>query len=210
MHFWRTEINRKLVDHFREQELLHKDYNSDVDVAMEDVSSEFSELAVDNVADDGVAGPNISLATSVFICSMCSPVPDANMMDYGSLPVPTPLFYPELFGHRCLTRSRSGLGADNGEEIHVDSSMKLEGQQRYRTRWSCEELKIDKEIGRMVEEIVTTCGLDPAHATVEEMDKSGAKLTCGRCMVAFRRAVSDNKQPQAFGWRRAVSGSVVA
>lgn len=214
MHFWRTEINTKLVNHFREQESLYRGHgnHSDVDVAMEDISSGSSELANTHVADGGVAGQNISLATTVFICSTCSTVAnEMDMMDCDSPAVPIPLFYPELFGHRCLTRSRPhyGFGPENSEEAHVDPFVKLDGQRRYRTKWSCEQLRIDKQIGRMVEDIVTACGLDPARATAEDMDKCRAKLMCMRCMVKFRRTVSNDKRPQAFGWRRAVSGSVV-
>lgn len=206
MHFWRTEINRKLVNHFQKQELLHKGLCNyeDIDVAM-DAASGSSGLENADAVEDCVTERKLSLATAVFICSTCSAAAVSNMMDCGLPPVPTPLFYPELFGHQCLTRSRP----ENGKE-DIDPCVKLDGQQRYRTRWSCEELMMDMEIGRMVEGIVTACGLDPIHATAEDMDKCCARLVCERCVTQRRRTDLDKRQLQAFGWRRAVSGSGVA
>lgn len=157
-------------------------------------------------------GPhNLTLATTVFVCLDCSaPSPFDLMYDgYDSsdeediLPWRSredkhvPLFYPKVMGHRCLTReSHYNYGRTDPSQYLDDFCMR-------RTKWSCESIKTDKKLSKMMESIIEACDLDPLTATISDMDGLDAWLACPRC-ASWSDAATDDAQLPAFGWYSAV------
>lgn len=166
----------------------------------------------------------MKLAITVFKCRLCSPTRHAwidsdddfgyEMNDsfsdvLGILP-PTskPLFYPKVFGHRCLTKPE-GLGWLFGFSDGVDPSVKLDSLASERKRWTCEYLRLDKASRKIVEGVVKACGLDPATTTADTMDEFNPRLGCITC-ARWLDGESDLAEMDAFGWRTAVSVAYIS
>ncbi|KAJ7459070.1 hypothetical protein B0H11DRAFT_178141 [Mycena galericulata] len=121
--------------------------------------------------DDDSIKARLPLATSVYKCSTCiSDYEDGFYHQIGSgIECPCrPLFWPRVLAHRCLTRTDF-----SSMLMFMDASQDV--------MWRTGPLEVDSSTVEIVEKIVTACGLDPATATVEEMDAADARLACHAC-----------------------------
>jgi hypothetical protein len=201
---WRADIHKKLVKNVR------------IDGGSEN----------ENSPSDEVITKKINLATTVFRCSRCSSARYRNgpMWDdyYDSdsefdfdfdldgfpffdknvtpkLKTTNPLFYPNVLAHRCLTKP-SGWCIPS---VHNDPTVILDALSAYRKEWSCEDLVVDKSAGKIVKSLVNLCGLDPASATVGDMDELDARFVCTLC----NPRIKESERPITVltrGWREAV------
>ena len=138
--------------------------------------------------------PTIHLATTVFQCKQCSLL---NCLEGAGDLDGVVLFYPEVLNHHCCTRTPS-YGGNAG-----DVSLHLERQLAARKPWSCEELAINATASKSMEAIVRFCDLDPASATVEDLDNiTTIWFGCPKCVEW--PAHSPNAKVPLFGWRAAV------
>ena len=155
----------------------------------------------------------LSLATTVFRCKSCTPSsfpffdddPWSDILFPGMLsprsPVSrSPLFYPNVMGHRCLTKQR-GYSPDY---IFADPTIQLHHSTNIRMKWSCGPLQLDDTAKEVVSKIVKTCGLDPLSTTTAQMDLLDPMVACLEC-VTWDREIHDLCQAQVFTWRAAVS-----
>lgn len=164
----------------------------------------------------------MKLATTVFKCRKCGeryhnwPYRMGNMELACHRPPPIigdvtyPLFYPQVLGHRCLTKQET---TDPPVSYYADPSLKLNFDDspfvncntlRHRQNWDCSCLAVDSTSGERVAKIITTCGLDPATTTAEDMDKLDPRVGCPNC-VEVKAIEPDVARLMCFGWREAVS-----
>lgn len=154
----------------------------------------------------------LSLATTVFRCKACSPLPltfyeeeswdDSwfpGVLSSRSTGLRSPLFYPNVMGHRCLTKQRL-YGPDY---LFADPTTQLNYSPNLRTKWSGAPLQLDNVAKDMVSKVVETCGLDPLTTTTMQMDILNPKLACLEC-VAWDSEIQDLCQASVFTWRAAV------
>ncbi|KAL4070439.1 hypothetical protein J3A83DRAFT_4243270 [Scleroderma citrinum] len=152
----------------------------------------------------------LSLATTVFCCKTCNPS-STDFYDWseeyesllsGMLSQPSmsrsPLFYPEVLGHRCLTKKRGYR-----DDIPGDVTKQLYYPAGFRTKWSCIPLQIDDTAKNIASKIVEACGLDPLTTTTVQMDTLNPKLACLEC-VTWDIGYGNQCQTPVFGWRAAV------
>ncbi|KAF8215828.1 hypothetical protein K438DRAFT_1799507, partial [Mycena galopus ATCC 62051] len=139
----------------------------------------------DDTISDNVAKDRLKLATSVFKCSSCGNGSDIyfdDLLSYGGGSYHKgcrPLYYPNALAHRCLTRVPD----------YSMALMLLSGDMSKDCVWRSTVLKFDKDTAGYVEKIVRACGLDPATATVADMDAADKRLACHACAV--RGAVAE-------------------
>jgi hypothetical protein len=160
-------------------------------------------------ASDEVILQRIQLASTVFTCIPCGYVqgfeddlftmfpliPDLpSNLPTTSRPLQTrPLWFPRVFGHRCLTKPRGHGIAGN--------TMILHGLACYRQRWSCGSvIKVDKKTCEAAVAIIEACEMDPRIATVDDMDLLDVRLECLACLVLNE----EDPSHIVFGWRSAV------
>ncbi|KAF9225272.1 hypothetical protein BS17DRAFT_872387 [Gyrodon lividus] len=171
------------------------------------------------VPDDSEIIQNLSLATTVFNCKCCNSRlgiffdvydddgSEDDLIDpwgFGLSPRrhrvrSNPLFFPKVMGHRCLTKQR-GFNWDNPGG---DPTKQLDYPMGSRTRWTCQPLQLDEKADKIVANIVTTCGLDPATTTTVQMDQLDPQLACLGCLQ-WSDEEQDEADASVFGWRAAV------
>jgi len=151
----------------------------------------------------------LSLATTVFRCKACSLSPlaffdegpwgDSWFSGVRSNAPRSPLFYPNVMGHRCLTKQRQ-YGSDY---LFADSTIQLSSPPSLRTKWSCVPLQLDNVAKDIVSKVVEACSLDPLTTTTVQMDFLNPKLACLEC-VTWDPEIQDLCQASVFTWRAAV------
>lgn len=159
------------------------------------------------LTDDELSA-EMKLATTIFRCSTCSSS-NPFLFDGGSSSsddssVPSrqlkPLFYPEVLGHRCLTRSSDPLWS---WESRVEPIQRLDNSPRTRKKWTARSLRLDPPMKKMVEAVLQAVDMDPAITTPKDMDNLGAWFACLKCAIPR----SAGAQTKAYGWRDAVGAS---
>jgi hypothetical protein len=151
--------------------------------------------------NDNDLAAKMRLATTVFQCATCSsPFHDDFLMSSDDTTLMSRksklLFYPEVLGHRCLTRS-----SDLSRTEYIQH---LDHCTRTRKRWTARSLRLDLHVQKMVEAVVEVAGMNSATTTPEDMDNLGAWFACLRC--AFPRGANMG-QTKAYGWRDVVGAS---
>lgn len=180
------------------------------------------------IPDDSRIIQDLSLATTVFNCKSCNPrfgisyalyEPDfdsdtdsASSEDdffdpwsFGLGPRrprsrSNPLFFPKVLGHHCLTK-QPGINWDNASG---DPTKQYDHPVGIRTRWGCHLLQVDEVAGKMVANVITSCGLDPETTTAVEMDQLDHQLACLDCLE-WSDDEWDKADALMFDWRGAVS-----
>lgn len=170
----------------------------------------------------------LSLVTTVFNCKCCNPhfgivyglydTDFSSDTDYnsseddilgpwgfglgsrGTRSRSSPLFYPKVLGHRCLTKQHEL----NWDSASGDPTKQYDHSMGTRTRWTCHLLQVDEKAGKMAANVVSTCGLNPETTTVDEMDQMNYQLACLECL-SWSDDEWDQADAQVFGWRAAVS-----
>ncbi|KDQ62855.1 hypothetical protein JAAARDRAFT_188497 [Jaapia argillacea MUCL 33604] len=154
----------------------------------------------------------IRLASTVFKCDRCSctrsywassaaPMRQAVLCGESDgnplyiLPSP-PLFYPQVFGHRCLCTSSQLQTSLNDRN---DPSTSLGFSVTDRSAWSSDLLRVDFRASKFAEEIVRVCGLDPMVATAKQMDDMFARVVCVACAVDEEEGFLEG-----MNWRAAI------
>ncbi|KAJ6502644.1 hypothetical protein DFH09DRAFT_296401 [Mycena vulgaris] len=168
----------------------------------------------DATEDDDEIKRRLTLATSVFRCDMCGDDDFDDMLfpDYGIGVRCRPLFWPRVLAHRCLTKTADYM---------LDYGMPFMEATRD-IPWRSRILSVDTHVGDIVKKIVVVCGMDPATATVEDMDVANPRLAChacakrdaddpGRTSGSADPAPAADAEPdmkpatvRAFSWREAV------
>lgn len=140
-----------------------------------------------------------NLAVTVFACLRCNTFsrpkdrPDPNPFSNKPKAI-VPLFYPQPFGHPCMTRTQREDGRDPSDPTKL-----LLNDTSHRCPWNTEHLFLDERLSSYAERLVECAGLDPATATVEEMDRFGVEFRCTACE-------DTSVKVELYGWRAAVSG----
>jgi len=145
---------------------------------------------------DEDAAQTLNLATTVFEC-----LEDRNH---------NTLFYPQVLGHTCLTRTKNRWPAiddslTRGVRRLVDHAVTLPnisnydidcyGITQYRCVWGA-RLILSDHARSVAEDLVRLAGLDPTTATVEDMDQLGLRFVCRTC--------ANDCIASLFTWRAAV------
>jgi hypothetical protein len=68
-------------------------------------------------------------------------------------------------------------------------------------------LKLDTSVAEIVEKVVIACGLDPATATVEDMDKADPRLACHTCAIRSSPASASSSTSASASTSAAASTS---
>ncbi|KAF8913174.1 hypothetical protein CPB84DRAFT_1841573 [Gymnopilus junonius] len=171
------EIIKKVRDNSTNKEVMA--YNPDAEHCYFEVPDRIRfpnmHLSEDQLKD------KLRLASTVFICKKCKPEPDNYSWypdDWSSpSPMSEPLFYPQALGHTCLRLQSSRYDWEKHDDI---LDMDRKDMQR-RKRWTCDLLEVDTYKSSKAELVVRFCGLDPAVATTEDMDRLELRLACRLC-----------------------------
>jgi len=154
----------------------------------------------------------LELATTVFRCNSCTWTPLLYSLDYEDddySRVNTLLFYPQVLGHRCLTRESLGYW----DSLHDnDYTRRLSNEQfMSRTCWGRKGLAVDSPASKVAKKFVQMAGLDPLTATVHDMDCLDLRFSCLICIKSPTkskpaRVVLDNSGAVVplLTWRAAV------
>jgi hypothetical protein len=153
--------------------------------------------------DDDVLSAKVKLATTVFRCTSCTNqhsflYDDFSMYSDDGSAQPNPLFYPQVLGHRCLTRSHEPSWP---WDIPGEFIKRLDNYSRTREKWDTCHLQLDVRMGKMVEAVLEVAKMDPATATPKDMDDLGAWFACLKCAIP---RTAKTARTMAYGWRDAV------
>ena len=200
---WRNDVDLQLVRAMKNKNtgrrvglsmvhalLFCMGYDDD-DMDFDDDDSEDEDSSL----NDSESAAKMKLATTVFKCDTCNPFPYSSMSSddgLASTRQPRPLFYPEVLGHRCTTRS---------SDLYTESIQHLDNYTKNRRKWTARSLRLDLRMQKMVEVVVETAEMNPTTTTPEDMDNLGAWFACLKC--AFPRP-GNMAQTKAYGWRDAV------
>jgi hypothetical protein len=181
--------------------MFYMGFNGGDDMDFDDDDSEYEGLTDDELA------AKVKLATTVFRCSTCnnsSPLfwdEDRFSMSSDDGSTSRPLFYPEVLGHRCLTRLSDPLWT---WDSRLEPIQRLDHSSSARRKWTARPLRLDPRVEKMVEAVLKVVGKDPATTTSEEMDNLGAWFACLKCAVTRS---AQRGQTKAYGWRDVVGAS---
>lgn len=150
----------------------------------------------------------IQLATTVFRCTACTggqylfDLLQDSMMDnyhrlYHHVDKSEPLFYPKVMSHQCLTRKTHYTTDRNDVSVYLEQTLLA------RQPLSCRRLEVNKAAESMMKAIVKFCELDPAAATVNDLDELDVWFGCPEC--PRWHGGPDHAEVSVFGWRAAVS-----
>ncbi|KAG6335460.1 hypothetical protein ID866_3634 [Astraeus odoratus] len=221
---WRSRCHDTLLEQFKDalsekvqQRIGHVAKDGSVDASMSspaDPKGKGKAKAVDvPPPDDAQLMDALSLATTVFRCVSCGPrlnpwfdIDDPWEDEYAWLSgLPsrnsassTPLFYPKVMGHRCLTKHRQYIPIQD-----ADPTKQLNSSLNTRTKWTCTSLQIDKVAQAIVSAVVSACGQDPLTTTAAHMDAMDPKLACLSC-ARWDDGIWDQCDASVFDWRAAV------
>ena len=155
----------------------------------------------------------LNLATTTFECKRCGGGDLGFEGDYddfyvmpGPFPIMEPLYFPRVLGHLCLTRSSEKPWIWTVPPLPEPVARLDHGDGDSREKLSTALLVLNQRLGKCVASIVTAAGMDPATATVTDMNALDVSFACLHCATA-----SDVEEPElvtrCFGWRDAVRGS---
>ncbi|EIW87229.1 hypothetical protein CONPUDRAFT_79375 [Coniophora puteana RWD-64-598 SS2] len=157
----------------------------------------------------------LHLATTVFKCKQCHGYPmydgwDSDEDDFPmfGMPLYTPrrrplLYYPQVMGHKCLTRHQSRWG-----EFTNDPTQQLsDSMETMREPWSEGPLLLDDQASTAVRDIVDLCGMDPLNTTPAQLDELDPRLACLSCLN-WSNEEENKTDAKVFGWRKAVQHQV--
>jgi hypothetical protein len=157
-----------------------------------------SEPTLDE-GDEGLR--RLSLATSVFTC-VCSQIHDAS----AEPPAIKPLFYPQVLGHICITRTPTlvdpSQDTNNASLLFLAAFQSSQGPPGSQS-WDC-SLLLHLSLGAMVGRLIRTVHLDPATATVQDMDALDVYFACLCCAVRDENEI-ELYDTHALRWKEAVS-----
>ena len=129
----------------------------------------------------------LELATTVFRCDSCSSrfEPDDFYFLFDddwdtNSQHNVLLFYPQVYGHRCLTR-RQSFWIDTFQQFN-DYAINLVDDIYERVPWNERPLAVDRDASRVAKEIVVLLGLDPSTATTNDLDQLQHRLICYTCV----------------------------
>ncbi|KAG6916762.1 hypothetical protein DXG01_005507 [Tephrocybe rancida] len=165
------------------------------------------------------------LATTVYNCSKCtlhhSDVFTSLFGDSyddsedGSF-IRQPLFYPQVKGHRCLTRVRNHLWWSDMQSSEATDPTRGLGDSPLvlRKQWSAQPLRVNANLGECVKVLVQKAGMDPETTTAYEMDNLGLWFACLKCAIDCGEEQENPEdghsyQLPAFTWRLAVEHFLV-
>ncbi|KAG6919494.1 hypothetical protein DXG01_005753 [Tephrocybe rancida] len=178
--------------------------------------------------DESTLSARLKLATTVFTCVDCMLEPAVVIElddDYDSSNddkthfLRQPLFYPQVKGHRCLTRNSLMLSLvdwwpNTEEQEAVDLARKLDNTEVvWRRQWSAYPLRFDPKLGECVKVLVEKAGLNPETTTANEMDTLGLWFACLKCAYDCsepkEKAEGRRYEMPAFTWRLALEHYLV-
>ncbi|KAF7976685.1 hypothetical protein HWV62_5826 [Athelia sp. TMB] len=140
----------------------------------------------------------LQLAATAFRCLRCNAGHAHNI--YGDWDKAEPLLYPKLLNHTCFTRQ---LYPSNNS----DDSVRLKNSYfRSREGWNNGLLRVDTDGVDMMEAIIKFCNLDPASATLNDLDDLDVWLGCRDCADWYEGP--DVAEVSVFGWRNALKHQV--
>ncbi|TFK26760.1 hypothetical protein FA15DRAFT_754756 [Coprinopsis marcescibilis] len=128
------------------------------------------------------------LATTVYSCRACVDllvVHNDREGDYRKEPLhlrTKPLFYPQVLGHRCLTRASSSWAPSD------DASLSLEKLAVRRTELDMGKIQLETRHCQVAASVVKAAGMDPATTTAEDMDRLDIRFRCKDCGPWFRQS----------------------
>ncbi|KAI6136164.1 hypothetical protein F5141DRAFT_1059395 [Pisolithus sp. B1] len=214
---WRTRNHNSFIDKFKDelakklQRITHAAADKGANAAKAGTSADVKGKgkAVDPpLPDESELIKVLSLATTVFCCEYCPSnfwmsIPEDPFHSFTSSKrsvSTTPLFYPKIMGHRCLTKGR---GQDS-PMTPLESISEFPYESRRRMQWTCAPLQVDKQAEAIVSNIIVACNLDPLTTTTAEMDALDPKLACvNASCVQWDRVIKDSCKASVFGWRAA-------
>ncbi|KAG6857316.1 hypothetical protein H0H87_006509 [Tephrocybe sp. NHM501043] len=175
----------------------------------------------------------LKLATTVFTCLKCTfktcsaedpDIPyntDDSDFEFDPCHSPsnnrlTPLFYPEVKGHYCLSRrvreepSQWQLVEELPEP--KEPARALPSPHVQRRQWSAHPLSMNTRLGEYVKVLVELAGLDPGSTTADDMDNLGMWFACLKCggKCSGKEQILNEKQAYEmpiFTWRLAFIGA---
>ena len=212
---WKTGITRQLITLMQKQGRDARFrasfpawlYNEDDDYYEDSLTRDVDDE--DIPSDPELLLAKLSLATTTFECTRCGGGDidaGSDYDDFYEMPFPTtePLYFPRALGHSCLTRTSEmpwvWIAPPPAEPVarldHVDGES--------RKKLSTSLLVLNQCLGKCVASIVTAAGMDPATATVAEMNALDVSFACVHCAVVNGEA---GFVTTCFGWHDAVRDS---
>lgn len=204
---WREGLRRELLELVKSSHnrISRMGYDND------------NELAPEPPLSEEECAQKLELASTVFTCTSCTHIPLAalySLLDFNDEDLPLSnnlLFYPQVLGHRCLTRE----SLECWEYLNVnDYSRRLSNEAFVcRTSWSGERLSVDHLASRVAEKFVQMAGLDPLTATIHDMDRLDLRFSCVICIAysgKLKPAVNESVIIPILNWRGAVRPSTIA
>lgn len=147
----------------------------------------------------------MKLATCVFGCL-------AETGFHGDNGQQTCMWYPEYLHHKCNWIGWPEWKPDlDYIDRRDDPLVQLDihyGHGGKRQACSFDELVFNDKASKTAKKIVQACGLDPAKASVEDMDNLDARLACLKCSYGYKCDGERNFQVRT--WRNAVRPAMMA
>lgn len=136
----------------------------------------------------------LQLAATAFRCLRCNAGHAHNI--HGDWDKAEPLLYPKLLNHTCFTRQLYPLN-NSDDSVYLKNSYF-----RSREGWNNSLLRVDTNGVDMMEAIIKFCNLDPASATLNDLDDLDVWLGCRDWADWYEGP--DVAEVSVFGWRNAV------
>ncbi|KAH7920429.1 hypothetical protein BV22DRAFT_1133083 [Leucogyrophana mollusca] len=106
-------------------------------------------------------------------------------------------FYPQILSHHCLTQVPLKPYSGDGDSLTSLRWSALGGHP-----WGT--MKLGVSLLTAAASVVRVCGLDPEHATQDDMDKRDARLVCERCSTHLP---GGERMRKSMTWRAAIAHS---
>jgi len=218
---WKTDIIRQLICLMQKQgrdarfrtSLLascYGFYDEDDDCYEDSFARDVDDEDIPSDPEQLLA--KLNLATTTFECKRCGGGNISAGSDYDEFyemtsPTTEPLYFPRVLGHSCLTRSSEmpWIWAPPPEAEPVARLDHASGESR--KKLSTGLLVLNQHLGKCVASIVTAAGMDPATATIAEMNALDVSFACVHCAAANDDIDEAELATRCFGWRGAVRDS---
>ena len=185
---WREGRNESLLQLLKES---HQEESIQVQYHYDSETDEYDTVIVVGSSRETSSSNDskLELATTVFRCDSCSskfgPDDFSFSLFYDDDDVIAQhnvlLFYPQVCGHRCLTRCQFSW-MDPFQQVNDYSIDLVDGFFDRRVPWNERPLAVDHDASRVAKDIVVLLGLDPSTATTNDLDQLQHRLICHTCV----------------------------
>ncbi|KAF8167573.1 hypothetical protein B0H34DRAFT_22362 [Crassisporium funariophilum] len=225
MEDWRMDLDRRLLKSIRMDSLrplsrkrFYLKMLNSLHGMFSDEEYETSESLppMDNKPQmtDEILSHRMKLASALYSCPSCTP--SSRRFDYDSdfddglqHFTSNALFYPQVLGHQCWTRTEAGYFDMFYNPAACDQTLRLAASEDERKGWDCYGLSF--KTSKIAEYIVQEAGLDSDIATANDMDQVDcmfACLTCREPMINDVEGGSDESETSGDDNLESITSSV--